>query len=386
MKKKILPSIDFLEKKIISRENRFDIIKKEKVEIKNLFKKKNILITGACGSIGVAFTKKILNFNYKNLYLLDKNENSLTDLNREILINYKVPIKKIKFICSDITSLNINEFLLKNKITIYLNFAAVKHVRSEENLESIKYMFRTNSQSFCPSKKCGLKTFFSVSSDKAVKSNSILGVSKYLMEQNLADFSRKFPDVFVSSARFANVAFSNGSYLEYVKNRVDQKITFGLPMKISRYFITIDEAISICLKSILKKNKNQIIIPSAKLIKKDIKLEVLVKEILNIYGYKIIFTNKILKVKSKYFPVIPNHNNLEGQKNFEEFFDHKAEKPIGDTKDSVTAIMLKKTKNTSSIMNKLINLNSKDEITKYLKKEISSFSTKKKFKIVSQII
>ena len=74
MKKKILPSIDFLEKKIISRENRFDIIKKEKVEIKNLFKKKNILITGACGSIGVAFTKKILNFNYKNLYLLDKNE------------------------------------------------------------------------------------------------------------------------------------------------------------------------------------------------------------------------------------------------------------------------------------------------------------------------
>jgi len=115
-------------------------------------------------------------------------------------------------------------------------------------------------------------------------------------------------------------------------------------------------------------------------------LEVLVKEILNIYGYKILFTNKILKVKSKYFPVIPNHNDLEGQKNFEEFFDHKAENPIGDITDSVTAIMLKKTKNTSSIMKKIINLNSKDEIIKYLKKEISSFSTKKKFKIVSQII
>ena len=386
MKNKRFFPISFIEKKIISKKNRFEIIKKEQIEIKELFHGENVLITGTCGSIGSAFTKKILNFNYKNLYLLDKDENSLTDLNREILINYKVPIKKIKFICSDITSLNINEFLLKNKITIYLNFAAVKHVRSEENLESIKYMFRTNSQKFCPSKKCGLKTFFSVSSDKAVKPNSILGVSKYLMEQNLAEFSKKFPSVFVSTARFANVAFSNGSYLEYIKNRIDQKITFGLPMKISRYFITIDEAISICLKSILKKNKNKIIIPSAKLIKKNIKLELLVKEILNIYGYKIHFTNKILSVNSKYFPVIPNHNNLEGQKNFEEFFDHKIEKPIDDNKDSVTSIILNNKKNTSSIMKKIINVNSKDEIIKYLKKEIFSFTTKKKFKIVSQII
>ena len=386
MKNKNFFPISLIEKKIISKKNRFEIIKKEQIEIKKLFHKENVLITGTCGSIGSAFTKKILNFNYKNLYLLDKDENSLTDLNREILINYKVPIKKIKFICSDITSLNIDEFLLKNKITIYLNFAAVKHVRSEENLESIKYMFRTNSQKFCPSKVCGLKTFFSVSSDKAVKPNSILGVSKYLMEQNLAEFSTKFPNVFVSSARFANVAFSNGSYLEYIKNRIDQKITFGLPMKISRYFITIDEAISICLKSILKKNKNQIIIPSAKLIKKNIKLEMLVKEILNIYGYKIHFTNKILKVNSKNFPVIPNYNNLEGQKNFEEFFDNKNEELIENNKDSVVSITLQKKKNTSSIMKKLVNLNSKDKIIKYLKKEISSFTTKKKFKIVSQII
>ena len=386
MKNKSFFPISLIEKKIISKKNRFEIIKKEQIEIKKLFHKENVLITGTCGSIGSAFTKKILNFNYKNLYLLDKDENSLTDLNREILINYKVPIKKIKFICSDITSLNIDEFLLKNKITIYLNFAAVKHVRSEENLESIKYMFRTNSQKFCPSKKCGLKTFFSVSSDKAVKPNSILGVSKYLMEQNLAEFSTKFPNVFVSSARFANVAFSNGSYLEYIKNRIDQKITFGLPMKISRYFITIDEAISICLKSILNKNKNKIIIPSAKLIKKNIKLEMLVKEILNIYGYKIYFTNKILKVNSKNFPVIPNYNNLEGQKNFEEFFDNKNEEPIENNKDSVVSITLQKKKNTSSIMKKLVNLNSKDKIIKYLKKEISPFTTKKKFKIVSQII
>ena len=247
-------------------------------------------------------------------------------------------------------------------------------------------MFKTNSQKFCPSKKNGLKNFFSVSSDKAVKPNSILGVSKYLMEQNLAEFSSKFPNVFVASARFANVAFSKGSYLEYIKNRIDQKITFGLPMKISRYFITIDEAISICLKSILKKNKNKIMMPSATLIKKDIKLETLVKEILKIYGYKIHFTNKVLPVSSKNFPVIPNHSNLEGQKNSEEFFDRKNENPIDDGKDSVISIALNRKKNTSSIMKKIVNVDSKDKIIKYLKKEISSFTTKKKFEIVSQII
>ncbi len=386
MKNKIFFSLNFLEKKIISKKNRFRISKKEQVEIKKSFHNENILITGACGSIGSAFTKKILNYNYKSLYLLDKDENSLTELNREILINYKVQIKKIKFICSDITSLDINEFLLKNKITNYFNFAAVKHVRSEENLESIKYMFKTNSQKFCPSKRCGLKTFFSVSSDKAVKSNSMLGVSKYFMEQNLANFSKKFPEVFVSSARFANVAFSNGSYLEYIKKRIEQKITFGLPMKISRYFITIDEAISICLKSILKKNKNQIIIPSAKLMNKDIKLETLVRKILNIYGYDIKLTNKVSKVKSKYFPVIPNRTNLEGQKNFEEFFDYKIETPFEENKDSVASVTLKKKKNISSIISKLLNLNSKAKIIKYLTKEISSFTSKKKFKIVSHII
>ena len=385
MKNKIFFPTSFIQKKINSKKNRFEITKKEQIEIKKLFQKENVLITGACGSIGSAFIKKILSFNYKNLYLLDKDENSLTELNREILIN-KFPIKKITFICSDIASLNIDKFLLKNKITIYLNFAAVKHVRTEENLESIKYMFKTNSQKFCPSKKNGLKNFFSVSSDKAVKPNSILGVSKYLMEQNLAEFSSKFPNVFVASARFANVAFSKGSYLEYIKNRIDQKITFGLPMKISRYFITIDEAISICLKSILKKNKNKIMMPSATLIKKDIKLETLVKEILKIYGYKIHFTNKVLPVSSKNFPVIPNHSNLEGQKNSEEFFDRKNENPIDDGKDSVTSIALKREKNTSRIMKKIVNVDSKDKIIKYLKKEISSFTTKKKFEIVSQII
>ena len=105
MKKKIFHSINSLEKKIISKKNRFDISKKEQNKIKEIFHKETILITGTCGSIGAAFAKKILKFDYKTLYLLDKDENNLTNLNREILINYKVPIKKIKLQCISILQL-----------------------------------------------------------------------------------------------------------------------------------------------------------------------------------------------------------------------------------------------------------------------------------------
>ena len=77
MKNKMFFPIRFLEKKMISKKNRFEIKKKEEIEIKKLFHEENVLITGTCGSIGSAFTKRILNFNYKNLYLLDKDEGNL---------------------------------------------------------------------------------------------------------------------------------------------------------------------------------------------------------------------------------------------------------------------------------------------------------------------
>ena len=76
---------------------------------------------------------------------MDKNENELTELNRELVLLNNKKINKINFLCSDLTLINIDDFLNKNKINIYLNFAAIKHVRSEESIESIKYMFNTNS-------------------------------------------------------------------------------------------------------------------------------------------------------------------------------------------------------------------------------------------------
>lgn len=144
-----------LERKIISSKNRFVLLKKDLIEINKDFKKNNLLITGAAGSIGSQFVKDIIkfNFNFKSLILLDKNENQLTELNRELLLLKNFKINKVNFICSDLTFLNLDSLLASKKITHYLNFAAVKHVRSEENIESIKYMIKTNAMSFLPKKK-----------------------------------------------------------------------------------------------------------------------------------------------------------------------------------------------------------------------------------------
>ena len=156
---------NILEKKFISKQDRFKLSKSNISELKNDFRNSKILITGAAGSIGNVFVKRLNQFNFKELYLMDKDENQLTELNRELLLFNEKFFHKIKFICVDINLININRFIMQKKITHYLNFAAIKHVRSEENIETIKYMFLTNSENFLfvsklPKKKKIKKSFF----------------------------------------------------------------------------------------------------------------------------------------------------------------------------------------------------------------------------------
>ena len=189
---------DFLEKKIISAQNRFIIKNYHTKELRDLFLKKNILVTGASGSIGSEFSLSLLKFRFKKLFLLDKNENDLALLNRKIVKEHST--KNIDFICVDINAINLNDFLIENKINLYLNFAAIKHVRSEENLYSIKYMFSTNYESFyninCKTKY--LKKIFSISTDKAADPSSLMGISKLMMEHKLRNIIIKSFIIFLS--------------------------------------------------------------------------------------------------------------------------------------------------------------------------------------------
>ena len=386
MQQNIKLSIDQLEKIIISNKDRYKLNVTEKSEIKKKLFNQIILIVGACGSIGKKFTKQIYKFNFKKIYLLDKNENELVELNRDlVLLNIK-KVKKTLFVCTDITSFNLDGFLLNNKITHYYNFAAMKHVRSEEYLDSLKYMFKTNSDKFCPTKKNHLKLFFSISSDKAVLPQSLLGISKYFMEEKISSFSKKNRSVFLSTVRFANVCFSEGSYLKYVKERIEKKISFGLPIDIKRFFITHEEAISLCFKSILKRNKNKILMPSDRILNKEYKLSSLVKKLLYIYGYKIKYSKKVLSVKKSFFPVVIIDDNLEGQKNYEEFYNKNIDQVTYDKDNQTMKIELINNIDVDLIVKKIQKQKTKNQIIKLIQKKIKTFIPKKKSVKVSHLV
>ena len=383
----------FYENKFISKKDRCKISDIDKKELKKDFHNSNILILGAAGSIGNAFTKRLIEFEFKNLYLIDKNENDLTGLNREIVLTTKYEkIIKIRYICSDLTLMNIDNFIKKNKITHYLNFAALKHVRSEEELISLKYMFLTNSKNFLPLKKHGLKKVFSVSTDKTVNSTSLLGMSKMLMEKKLSKFKKDNSKVFVSSTRFANVSFSNGSILKYVVDRISEKKIFGIPRTIRRYFITHEEASSLCFKSLLKRNDNMILIPNKKFLSKEYLIKDITIKILKLDKYQPYFLNTINAHKSKNikinkdYPVHLTEPNTDGQKLYEEFYGN-SETVYPDKKDkTISKIKLPVSDNINKIVNNILKFDNINKVKNYLTKNFKTYKSPKNIIKISKYL
>ena len=381
-------NIEFFEKKIISRENRFELKKKESTEINKLFLNKTILLVGASGSIGSKFTLNLIKYKFKKLYLLDKNENDLTSLNRDII--KKAKNKNIKYICTDINTFNISNFLIENKVNIYLNFAAIKHVRSEENINSIKYMFSTNYESFFKMnyKSNYLKKIFSISTDKAAKPSSLMGVSKLMMEHKLKSIHKKYKNISVSSARFANVSFSKGSILEHALKSIDKKILFGIPSNIKRFFITHEEAVSICFQALLKKNNNSILIPNQKTLGKQINIKEIITKILKIYDYKFMFIKKLKKQKNKKtFNILLSDKKITGQK-IEEILFSKYEKNYLKVINPTLNKLLLKNLNKINLKNykQIKNLNKIDKVQYLISKIVKEYHYKKNLIEVSKII
>ena len=376
------------EKNTITKVNRFKISKKDLDELKKSFKNKIILISGAAGSIGSQFSKDIFNYNLriKKIIFFDKDENMLTELNRDLLLLKNFRKTKREFVCSDLNSIDITDILLKEKVEFYLNFAAIKHVRSEENIQSIKYMFKTNSINFIPRKFKGLKKIFSISTDKSVNPSSILGVSKDLMEMHLSKFKNN--NTFVSSVRFANVAFSNGSILKYVVDRLIKKKKFGVPENIKRFFITHKEASNLCFKSLLKRNNKKIVIPNPKNLNKDYLLTNVVERIVKKFNFKPKFYKKIKKIdnyKGKTCYILLTSIS-DGQKSFEEFVSKKEIIFIDEDKSICKVDLPNYHNKLKFILDKILNFNNINKLKKYLSKEFKDYEPPKKYAKISRTI
>ncbi len=225
----------------------------------------SIAIIGAAGSIGAAVTQAVLSFVPKRLALLDLSENGLVDLMRQIRTEALAPSSvAISALPIGLGSREFSDFMVASAPYDYiLNLAALKHVRSEKSIFSLRRMIDTNFldlHDFLAALRRPhlVKRMFSVSSDKAVNPASFMGASKNIMEQVLALHAERQP---FATARFANVAFSAGSLLEGFLQRMDRFQPLAAPSDVRRYFISRNEAAELCLLALVQARPGEALFP-----------------------------------------------------------------------------------------------------------------------------
>lgn len=361
------PTISYLEKKLISSKNRFSLNKIQNKEINRKLNGSNILIIGAAGSIGGEFSLELLKKKFKKIFLLDKDENELTELNRKInLSNFKKK-DKLEYICFDAINFPFQRFVKKKNINHIFNFSALKHVRSEENILSLQYMFDVNSIFFLNKKfPKNLKSIFSISTDKVNKPQSMLGISKKLMENVLAEIKSKNQKIHVSSVRFTNVSFSKGSILKNIVDKATEGKVLGLPKHIKRYFITHHEAVTLCMKTLLKDNNGFIVQPSPNYVGKNLSIYNLSLKILKLLNLNPVRKKNFLKENE--IQIILQSSISQGQKITEDLSsDDEIYLSIKNDKSIIKTKFLR-LKNLSQILRELKVINSRAKIVRIAKK------------------
>ena len=223
----------------------------------------SFLVIGGAGSIGQAVTKEIFKRNPKKLHVVDISENNLTELVRDIRSSFGYIEGDFKTYALDIGSIEYDAFIkYDGKYDYVLNLSALKHVRSEEDPFTLMRMIDVNifntDKTIGQSIDNGTKKYFCVSTDKAANPINMMGASKRIMEMFLM---RRSLDINISTARFANVVFSDGSLLHGFNQRIEKRQPIAAPNDIKRYFITPQESGELCLMSCIFGENRDIFFP-----------------------------------------------------------------------------------------------------------------------------
>ena len=217
------------------------------------------LILGGAGSIGQAVSKEIFKRQPKKLHIVDISENNMVELVRDIRSSLGYMMGEFKTFSLDIGSIEYDAFIQTDGAYDYvLNLSALKHVRSEKDPFTLMRMIDVNilntKKTLLQSSAAGVKKYFCVSTDKAANPINMMGASKRIMEMFLMHYSQ---NIAISTARFANVAFSDGSLLYGFDQRIKKQQPIVAPKDIHRYFLTAKEAGELCLMScILGENRD----------------------------------------------------------------------------------------------------------------------------------
>ena len=308
-------------------------INKHEIELKEIISSSSFLVIGGAGSIGQAVVKEIFSRNPKKLHVVDINENNLTELVRDIRSSFGYIDGEFRTFTLDIGSLEYDAFIKSDgKYDYVLNLSALKHVRSEENPYTLIRMIDVNifntDKTIKQSIKNSTKKYFCVSTDKAANPVNMMGASKKIMEMFLM---RRSEEIKISTARFANVAFSDGSLLDGFNNRILKRQPIAAPSDIKRYFVTPKESGELCLLSCIFGDNRDIFFPklsdSLHLISFS---DILIKYLKNL-GYEAYVCKteeeardliKSLPKEGKW-PCLFTKSDTTGEKDFEEFYTDK---------------------------------------------------------------
>lgn len=242
----------------------FDVdIKKHELELSQHVSSSSFLVIGGSGSIGQAVTKELFKRNPKKLHVVDISENNMVELVRDIRSSYGYINGDFQTFALDIGSVEYDAFIKADgKYDYVLNLSALKHVRSEKDPFTLMRMIDVNIFNTQKTIQQAIdhqsKKYFCVSTDKAANPVNMMGASKKIMEQFLIQKSKS---ITISTARFANVAFSDGSLLHGFNQRIQKQQPIVAPSDIKRYFITPQESGELCLMSCIFGENRDIFFP-----------------------------------------------------------------------------------------------------------------------------
>lgn len=294
-------------------------------------KDKSVLVIGGAGSIGSSYIKAILPFEPKTLVVVDINENALAELTRDLRSTKGmfVPDDYIPYPMDFASPTFEKMFRSRKGFDVVANFSAHKHVRSEKDIYSVEALLQNNVlhakklldllAEFPP------EEYFCVSTDKAANPVNIMGASKRIMEDVIFSYSDKFP---VKTARFANVAFSNGSLPAGFLARISKLQPLSAPSDVKRYFVSPQESGQICMLACMLGKNREIFFPKLEEAQM-MTFDAIATELLHAYGYEVlecasdeeaIEKAEALKEGSDKYPVHYSASNTSGEKAFEEFF------------------------------------------------------------------
>lgn len=322
----------FISKYVTHRESSMflDDINRNREALTSKIKGKKVLVIGGAGSIGSSFIKAILPFEPGTLVVVDINENALAELTRDLRSTpgMYVPDDYIPYPMDFASPVFEKMFRERGGFDIVGNFSAHKHVRSEKDIYSVEALIQNNVihakglldllAEYPP------EEYFCVSTDKAANPVNIMGASKRIMEDLIFSYSDRFP---VKTARFANVAFSNGSLPAGCLARLSKLQPISAPSDVRRYFVSPEESGQICMLSCMLGENRAIFFPKlaeAQMMTFDAIATALIEE----HGYRVmkcesdaeaVEKSRDLKCGSLDYPVHYSISDTSGEKPYEEF-------------------------------------------------------------------